>query len=101
VGPIFPVSYDSVALVKSTDSGHTFMELNCRCQPLVFAPGPPQTLYAAAGDAIVASSDGGASWTSVGDPLPAGAGIVSMAFDPSSATLYVATNNRGVYQLMP
>jgi hypothetical protein len=101
VGPIFPVSYDSVALVKSTDSGHTFMELNCRCQPLVFAPGPPQTLYAAAGDAIVASSDGGASWTSVGDPLPAGAQIASMAFDPSSQTLFVATNNRGVYQLMP
>jgi photosystem II stability/assembly factor-like uncharacterized protein len=101
VGPIFPVSYDSVALVKSTDSGHLFTELNCPCQPLFFAPGPPQTLYAAAGGAIVASSDGGASWTPVGDPLPAGAGIASMAFDPSSQTLFVATNNRGVYQLMP
>lgn len=101
VGPIFPITYDSVALLKSTDSGHIFTVLNCRCQPLAIAPGPPQTLYAAAGDAIVASTDGGASWTSVGDPLPAGAQIASMAFDPTSETLFLATRYRGVYQLMP
>ncbi|HXO40796.1 MAG TPA: hypothetical protein VN999_05045 [Thermoanaerobaculia bacterium] len=96
---------DSHGLLRSTDSGGSFALLPLDCGPgcvaLVFAPGPPQTLYAAAGDTIVASTDGGGSWTPVGDPLPAGAGITSMTFDPSSQTLFLATRNRGVYQLMP
>jgi photosystem II stability/assembly factor-like uncharacterized protein len=95
----------SHGLLRTTDSGGSFALLPLDCGPgcvaLVFAPGPPQTLYAAAGDTIVASTDGGASWTPVGDPLPPGAAITSMTFDPSSQTLFAATTNRGVYQLMP
>jgi photosystem II stability/assembly factor-like uncharacterized protein len=95
----------SHGLLRTTDSGGSFALLPLDCGPgcvaLVIAPGPPQTLYAAAGDAIVASTDGGASWAPVGDPLPAGAGITSMTFDPISQTLFAVTGLRGVYQLTP
>jgi photosystem II stability/assembly factor-like uncharacterized protein len=89
-------------LIKSTDGAQTWTVLPVSCQTLLLTPDPPATLYVATTDAtVMASRDGGASWTAVGGALPPGTDVVTMAFDPGSATLYLGTNGSGIYQLVP
>ncbi|QSZ27550.1 S-layer homology domain-containing protein [Aceticella autotrophica] len=51
------------------------------------------TIYIAVKDSVYKTTDGGATWISVGSGLPAGKQIYSLAIDPKTNTLYAATNN--------
>src|SRR4051794_40963052 len=56
---------------------------------LAYAPGRPQTMYAATGATVFRSVDGGASWAYAGKGLTTGA--ASLAIDPADpATVYAA-----------
>ena len=86
-----------VGIFRSQDGGANFTQLlsglpNAQASDLVMAPGDPNTLYAAIGDAFVAtdngvfkSTNGGDSWTKLAGGLPATIGRTQLAVAPSSA----------------
>ena len=89
------------AIYKSTNSGTTWQvtgggsNLPPSCcgdsqDALSVDPGNPQTLYAAVGDNVFATTDGGASWQPAANGLPAN-DVTSLAVDPERpGTVYVS-----------
>jgi photosystem II stability/assembly factor-like uncharacterized protein len=91
------------AIYKSTDAGTTWQatgsgsSLPPSCcgdsmDALVVDPSNPQTLYAAVGQTVLATTDGGATWESVANGLPSNA-VTSLAADPRRpGTLYASVD---------
>ena len=88
------------AIYKSVDGGATWQVIGdgsslppscCGDQDaLGVDPGNPQALYAAVGDTVFATTDGGASWRQAANGLPAN-DVAWLAVDPaSSGTVYAA-----------
>jgi photosystem II stability/assembly factor-like uncharacterized protein len=90
------------AIYKSTDAGRTWQvtggsasSLPPSCcgdseDALAVDPGRPQTLYAAVGDTVLATTDGGANWHPMANGLPAN-DVTSLAVDPQrSRTVYAS-----------
>ena len=88
------------AIYKSTDAGSTWQvtggsasSLPPSCcgdseDALAVDSGNPQTLYAAVGNTVLATTDGGASWQPMANGLPAN-DVTSLAVDPQrSGTVY-------------
>jgi photosystem II stability/assembly factor-like uncharacterized protein len=70
---------------------------------LAIDPVTPTTLYAGATatldySGVYMSTDGGASWTAVDSGLPAQLSVISIAIDLATATLYIGTDQGGVYR---
>jgi photosystem II stability/assembly factor-like uncharacterized protein len=84
-------------LYQSLDAGATWSVLSPAIQPYVLAFDPVHagTLYAGVYPAGVAkSTDGGATWQTSTDGLPANAAVLSLAIDPNlPSTLYAATQS--------
>lgn len=90
----------ATAIYKSTDAGRTWQltggssSLPPSCcgdseDALAVDMADPQTLYAAVGNTVFATSDGGASWQPTADGLPA-SDITSLAVDPRSGAVYAS-----------
>jgi photosystem II stability/assembly factor-like uncharacterized protein len=92
----------ATAIYKSTDAGrtwqmtggaHSSLPPSCcgdSADALAADPRNPQTLYAAIGNTVLATTDGGASWQPKANGLPAG-DITSLAVDPRrSGTVYAS-----------
>jgi photosystem II stability/assembly factor-like uncharacterized protein len=90
--------YGQTAIYKSTDGGTTWrptgggtpLPPSCCADSedaLVVDAGDPQTLYAAVGQTVFATSDGGGTWVQMANGLPGG--VMSLAADPRHAgTVY-------------
>ena len=90
------------AIYKSTDAGGTWQvtggsasSLPPSCcgdsqDALAVDPGNPQTLYAAVGDTVLATTDGGASWQPMANGLPAN-DVTSLAVDPQRPGIVYAS----------
>jgi len=108
IAPTYPESIYAIAhngdngataIYKSTDGGTAWRvtgggsNLPPSCcgdsqDALVVDPGNPQTLYAAVGDNVFATTNGGASWQPAANGLPAN-DVTSLAVDPErSGTVY-------------
>jgi photosystem II stability/assembly factor-like uncharacterized protein len=103
---IYAIAHDfhngDTTIYKSTDAGRTWQatggsasSLPPSCcadsqDALVVDPGNPQTLYAAVGDTVFATTDGGATWHPIANGLPAN-DVTSLAADPrQSGTVYAS-----------
>lgn len=99
------------AIYKSTNGGNTWQvtgggsNLPPSCcgdsqDALVVDPGNPQTLYAAVGDNVFATTDGGASWQPGANGLPANR-VTSLAVDPKRSGTIYATVQLNLNQVHP
>jgi photosystem II stability/assembly factor-like uncharacterized protein len=86
------VGTGATTIYKSTDAGRTWVATgggssfppSCcgdSMDSLVVDPGNPQTLYAAVGQTVLATTDGGATWEPMANGLPGNA-ATSLAADP-------------------
>ncbi|HEV2689990.1 MAG TPA: SBBP repeat-containing protein, partial [Bryobacteraceae bacterium] len=83
--------------LKSTDDGDTWASVSSQTfvgtQGLAISSGNPQILFATGRNALVRSSDGGQTWTSV---LPLNSGAV--AVDPRNGSVAYAVDSSGLYR---
>jgi photosystem II stability/assembly factor-like uncharacterized protein len=95
----------ATAIYKSTNAGQTWQRtggpgstLPSSCcgdsmDALVSDPVHPQTLYAAVGNTVLRTTDGGGSWHAAANGLPASS-VTSLAIDPrQSGTVYASVHN--------
>lgn len=92
----------SGALWRSTDRAASWRRLN-GAPAGVFLGGlaidpAHRTLYAAAGNQVWKSADGGVTWAPTGASLPAGAEILCLAIDPRRPALLYAGTVAGVFK---
>jgi photosystem II stability/assembly factor-like uncharacterized protein len=93
---------NGTAIYKSTDAGRTWQVTGGSAaslppsyagdsqDALAVDAGNPQTIYAAVGDTVLATTDGGANWQPMANGLPAN-DITSLAVDPQrSGTVYAS-----------
>ena len=90
---------------KTTDGGASWMPLGGGfpagiVNSIAIDPSNAETLYAAgAGGLLARSTNGGASWSAIGNAAIAAAQPRVLAIDPShTATLYLGTAQNGVYR---
>ena len=89
-------------LVKTTNGGKTWQQTglpasNPEGYPEILALDPrrPTTLYAAAGKAVLTSTDAGSSWQPITDGLPAKRQVTSLVVDPRQrGTVYLGLWSR-------
>lgn len=91
-------------LYRSTDRGVTFTRLmvgvgagDVDVRAVAAHPLSPETLFAGTLEGLFTSTDGGASWTGVGD-LPAHTAVNEVAVDPAQPTLVLVASDGGVYR---
>ena len=98
---VYASSFDSV--IRTTDGGDTWQKVSDlpRVISLAVAPGDPQTVYAAVSDnGVLVSTDGGATWSPIGEGLPESAGTQLVAVDPhDSERLYAGVLYHGLAAL--
>ena len=104
---IYTITHDvhdgATTIYKSTDAGRTWQatgggsSLPPSCcgdsmDALVVDPGNPQALYAAVGQTVLVTTDGGATWEPMANGLPGNA-VTSLAADPRRpGTLYASVD---------
>lgn len=111
---IYAIAHDlgngDTAIYKSTDAGGTWQatgggasSLPPSCcwdstDALAVDPQNPQTLYAAVGGTVLATTDGGATWQPTTNGLPAN-GVTSLAADPRrTGTVYASVEISHTYK---
>ena len=66
---------------------------------VVIDPANPQHIFAASNAGVFASTDGGGTWGSMSEGIPAGMVISALSFNAASRQLAASTYGRGVYML--
>ncbi|HKD16790.1 MAG TPA: hypothetical protein VKG23_02890 [Thermoanaerobaculia bacterium] len=90
----------SAGLLKSIDRGNTFRLINnAPATSITMDPVRPGHVYFLASAGVHASSDGGATWTSMNTGLPVPLAVYSLAVDPRGEFLYAASGSVFEYTL--
>lgn len=95
----------NTGVFRTTDMGDSWENLttgalNIFYPSLALDPNDPDRIFAASRYAgVIGSIDGGDTWTSVGNELPAGLYITQLSFNGVSRQLALATYGRGAYLL--
>ena len=66
---------------------------------VVIDPTNPQHIFAASNAGVFASTDGGMTWGSMSEGIPAGMVVSALSFNAASRQLAASTYGRGVYML--
>jgi photosystem II stability/assembly factor-like uncharacterized protein len=82
-------------LFKSTDGGNTWYPLagvpaSVQTIP-VFDPVNPSTIYLGYNASLLKSTDDGATWTTIGQGVPANSNLQTLAIDPATPSVVYAT----------